>query len=76
MLCTAMYIRMYSYVSFRESQTDYVQPLPLPKLLSLCESSYFIHYLSSCDHILYQAIVDTLIPDVLKPIPGNRRHVS
>jgi regulatory factor X 1/2/3 len=58
-------------ISVPESQTDYVQPLPLPKLLSLCESSYFIQYLSSCDHILYQAIVDTLIPDVLKPIPGT-----
>ena len=30
-----------------------------------------IDYINSCDHILYQCIVDTLLSDVLKPIPGN-----
>lgn len=25
----------------------------------------------SCDHILYQALVETLIPDVLRPVPSS-----
>lgn len=26
----------------------------------------------SCDHILYQALVETLIPDVLRPVPSKQ----
>lgn len=26
----------------------------------------------SCDHILYQALVEVLIPDVLRPVPSKR----
>ena len=35
------------------------------------ENQAMIDYINSCDHILYQCIVDTLLSDVLKPIPGT-----
>lgn len=28
----------------------------------------------SCDHILYQTLVETLIPDVLRPVPSKWPH--
>ena len=30
-----------------------------------------VDYLNSCDYILYQCIVDFLVPEVLRPIPGT-----
>ena len=54
-----------------DGQNEYVQPLPLPKLVALCECQEFIAHIAVCDHLLYQSIVDTLIPNVLKPIPGT-----
>ncbi|XP_076415412.1 DNA-binding protein RFX2 isoform X4 [Peromyscus maniculatus bairdii] len=30
-----------------------------------------LQWMRSCDHILYQALVETLIPDVLRPVPSS-----
>ncbi|KAL5481625.1 hypothetical protein EMCRGX_G021822 [Ephydatia muelleri] len=38
-------------------------------LISLTSCQPVLDYLSACDHILYQCIVDFLITDVLSPIP-------
>ena len=45
--------------------------LPKEKIILLTSCQPVIDYLNTCDHILYQCIVDFLIPDVLRPIPGT-----
>lgn len=46
--------------------------LPKDKLISLCKCEPILQWMRSCDHILYQALVETLIPDVLRPVPSKR----
>ena len=45
--------------------------LPKEKLLLLTSCQPVIDFISACDFLLYQCIVDFLIPDVLRPIPGT-----
>lgn len=48
-----------------------VTALPKDKLISLCKCEPVLQWMRSCDHILYQALVETLIPDVLRPVPSK-----
>ncbi|XP_021005406.1 DNA-binding protein RFX2 isoform X2 [Mus caroli] len=45
--------------------------LPKEKLISLCKCEPILQWMRSCDHILYQTLVETLIPDVLRPVPSS-----
>ena len=47
------------------------QQLPRDKLFLLTSCQPVVDYLNSCDYILYQCIVDFLVPEVLRPIPGT-----
>ncbi|XP_019908942.1 transcription factor RFX3 isoform X5 [Esox lucius] len=44
--------------------------LPRPRLLMLCRNEAVLRWMSACDHLMYQALVEILIPDVLRPIPS------
>lgn len=46
--------------------------LPKEKLVSLCKCDPVLKWMRSCDHILYQALVEILIPDVLRPVPSKQ----
>ncbi|KAG9343465.1 hypothetical protein JZ751_013631 [Albula glossodonta] len=41
------------------------------KLVALCRCETVTQWMRSCDHILYQALVEILIPDVLRPVPST-----
>lgn len=41
------------------------------KLINLCKHEPILKWMRSCDHILYQALVEILIPDVLRPVPSE-----
>jgi regulatory factor X 1/2/3 len=45
--------------------------LPKEKLVLLCGIPAVVQYLQQCDYSLYQTVLETLISDVLKPIPGS-----
>ncbi|ELV10011.1 DNA-binding protein RFX2 [Tupaia chinensis] len=45
--------------------------LPKDKLITLCKYDPILKWMRSCDHILYQALVEILIPDVLRPVPST-----
>ncbi|XP_047565020.1 DNA-binding protein RFX2 isoform X2 [Lutra lutra] len=45
--------------------------LPKDKLVSLCKCEPILKWMRDCDHILYQALVEILIPDVLRPVPST-----
>lgn len=45
--------------------------IPKDKLICLCRCEPILQWMRSCDHILYQALVETLIPDVLRPVPSK-----
>uniref|UniRef100_A0A452U2E4 DNA-binding protein RFX2 n=1 Tax=Ursus maritimus TaxID=29073 RepID=A0A452U2E4_URSMA len=45
--------------------------LPKDKLVSLCKCEPVLKWMRNCDHILYQALVEILIPDVLRPVPST-----
>uniref|UniRef100_A0A665V5F5 Transcription factor RFX3 n=1 Tax=Echeneis naucrates TaxID=173247 RepID=A0A665V5F5_ECHNA len=44
--------------------------LPRSQLLGLCRNETVLKWMSTCDHLMYQALVEILIPDVLRPIPS------
>ncbi|XP_063067758.1 transcription factor RFX3 isoform X2 [Engraulis encrasicolus] len=44
--------------------------LPRAKLLLLCRNEGVLKWMSTCDHLMYQVLVEILIPDVLRPIPS------
>ncbi|KAJ8270450.1 hypothetical protein GJAV_G00114830 [Gymnothorax javanicus] len=41
------------------------------KLVALCGFEPVMQWMRSCDHVLYQALVEILIPDVLRPVPST-----
>ncbi|XP_071434220.1 DNA-binding protein RFX2 isoform X3 [Pithys albifrons albifrons] len=45
--------------------------LPKDKLITLCKYEPILKWMRSCDHILYQTLVEILIPDVLRPVPST-----
>ncbi|XP_036377223.1 DNA-binding protein RFX2 [Megalops cyprinoides] len=52
-----------------EEETEGV--IPREKLVALCKYEPVKLWMRSCDHILYQALVEILIPDVLRPVPST-----
>ena len=55
---------------------EYESRLSQSKLLQLCEYDPIMTFVKACDHLLYQTLVEILIPDVLRPIPGMVSHFS
>lgn len=53
------------------SDEDPDSVIPREKLLALCKYEPVRLWMRSCDHVLYQALVETLIPDVLRPVPSQ-----
>ncbi|KAL8203207.1 UNVERIFIED_CONTAM: Transcription factor rfx3 [Gekko kuhli] len=45
--------------------------LPKAKLITLCKNESILKWMCNCDHVMYQALVEILIPDVLRPIPSK-----
>ncbi|KAJ6654462.1 hypothetical protein lerEdw1_006883 [Lerista edwardsae] len=45
--------------------------IPKHKLITMCKYDPIMNWMRSCDHILYQALVEILIPDVLRPVPTS-----
>ncbi|MGH0174695.1 UNVERIFIED_CONTAM: hypothetical protein FKN15_068470 [Acipenser sinensis] len=56
-------------VSPSEEESESV--IPREKLIALCKYEPVRVWMRSCDHILYQALVQILIPDVLRPVPST-----
>ncbi|XP_051972816.1 transcription factor RFX3 isoform X2 [Xyrauchen texanus] len=44
--------------------------LPQARLVLLCRNEAVLKWMNTCDHLMYQALVEILIPDVLRPIPS------
>uniref|UniRef100_A0A8C9ZRC0 DNA-binding protein RFX2 n=2 Tax=Sander lucioperca TaxID=283035 RepID=A0A8C9ZRC0_SANLU len=53
------------------SDDDLEGVIPREKLVALCKYEPIRLWMRSCDHILYQALVEILIPDVLRPVPST-----
>ncbi|XP_056459413.1 DNA-binding protein RFX2 isoform X2 [Gadus chalcogrammus] len=53
------------------SDDDMDGVIPREKLMALCKYEPVRLWMRSCDHILYQALVEILIPDVLRPVPST-----
>ncbi|OCT97606.1 hypothetical protein XELAEV_18009836mg [Xenopus laevis] len=54
------------------SSEDEQEPIiPNEKLMVLCKYEPIMRWMRNCDHILYQALVEILIPDVLRPVPST-----
>eukprot|EP00064_Thunnus_orientalis_P013162 superscaffoldBa00002106_g13199 len=53
------------------SDDDLESVIPREKLVALCKYEPIRLWMRSCDHILYQALVEILIPDVLRPVPST-----
>ncbi|XP_010022219.1 PREDICTED: DNA-binding protein RFX2 [Nestor notabilis] len=53
------------------SSEEHEATLPKEKLINLCKHEPILKWMRSCDHILYQALVEILIPDVLRPVPST-----
>ncbi|XP_036410486.1 DNA-binding protein RFX2-like [Megalops cyprinoides] len=53
------------------SDGDAEGTLSREELVALCRCEPVKQWMRSCDHILYQALVEILIPDVLRPVPST-----
>ncbi|XP_048198327.1 MHC class II regulatory factor RFX1 isoform X2 [Perognathus longimembris pacificus] len=51
-------------------QDEAEKRLPKASLVLLSKFEPVLHWTKHCDHLLYQGLVDVLIPDVLRPIPS------
>lgn len=58
---------------FLSSITEIEARLPGSQLMALCRSEVVLKWMSTCDHLMYQALVEILIPDVLRPIPSKEQ---
>ncbi|XP_057211954.1 DNA-binding protein RFX2 isoform X3 [Triplophysa rosa] len=54
-----------------EEDMEDIRGFPREKLMALCKYEPITDWMRSCDHILYQALVEILIPDVLRPVPST-----
>uniref|UniRef100_A0A8C2GA08 DNA-binding protein RFX2 n=1 Tax=Cyprinus carpio TaxID=7962 RepID=A0A8C2GA08_CYPCA len=54
-----------------EEDAEDIRGFPREKLIALCKYEPIKQWMRSCDHILYQALVEILIPDVLRPVPST-----
>ncbi|XP_039507300.1 DNA-binding protein RFX2 [Pimephales promelas] len=54
-----------------EEDVEDIPGFPREKLIALCKYEPIKQWMRSCDHILYQALVEILIPDVLRPVPST-----
>lgn len=54
-----------------EEDVEDIRGFPRDKLITLCKYEPIKQWMRSCDHILYQALVEILIPDVLRPVPST-----
>lgn len=61
------------FCSFHSSVSEIEARLPRSQLLALCRNEAVLKWMSTCDHLMYQALVEILIPDVLRPIPSETR---
>ncbi|XP_053394041.1 DNA-binding protein RFX2-like isoform X4 [Mercenaria mercenaria] len=50
---------------------DYERRLPRDKLYTMCRYEPVMNYVRKSDYMFYQALVEVLIPDVLRPIPSS-----
>ncbi len=57
--------------SFLSGVSEIEARLPRSQLLVLCRNEAVLKWMSTCDHLMYQALVEILIPDVLRPIPSE-----
>ncbi|XP_067270077.1 DNA-binding protein RFX2 isoform X3 [Pseudorasbora parva] len=58
-------------ISNSEEDVEDIRGFPREKLIALCKYEPIKQWMRSCDHILYQALVEILIPDVLRPVPST-----
>ncbi|XP_072372996.1 transcription factor RFX3 isoform X3 [Scyliorhinus torazame] len=52
------------------SENEIEGRLAKAKLTALCKNDSVLKWMCTCDHVMYQALVEILIPDVLRPIPS------
>uniref|UniRef100_A0A8C5MAF9 DNA-binding protein RFX2 n=1 Tax=Leptobrachium leishanense TaxID=445787 RepID=A0A8C5MAF9_9ANUR len=53
------------------SEDEQEAVIPKDTLMVLCKYEPIMRWMRNCDHILYQALVEILIPDVLRPVPST-----
>ncbi|XP_042564837.1 DNA-binding protein RFX2 isoform X2 [Clupea harengus] len=53
------------------SDEDLENVIPHERLVAMCKYEPVKEWMRTCDHILYQALVEILIPDVLRPVPST-----
>ena len=62
-----MYLDSFTF----SSDTLAEQRLPLDKLYAMCRMGVVQKFVRRSDYVFYQAIVEVLIHDVLRPIPSS-----
>lgn len=58
-----------SVASSRHNESE--KRLPKSCLVALCKFEPVLRWTKECDNLLYQTLVEILIPDVLRPIPSK-----
>lgn len=67
-------LQLQLFISFHNifrPDNDYERRLPRDKLYLMCKYEPVQNYVRKSDYMFYQALVEVLIPDVLRPIPSK-----
>ena len=66
-----LYLNVHAVLlSLYSDDGEYESRLSQSKLVQLCDYEPVVTFVKASDHLLYQTLVEILIPDVLRPIPG------
>lgn len=68
--------RRIFYLHNFSTDTTLESKLPKEKLLKLAAMTEVQEFVKEADYNFYQALVEVLVPDVLRPIPGRKRMDS
>ena len=70
-ICLTKSDHNHHYVLGFSPDNDYERRLPRDKLYVMCKYEPVQKYVRKSDYAFYQALVEVLIPDVLRPIPSK-----
>lgn len=76
LLAVALVNRLVHIHYYVYSEEDLEKTLPQDTLFALCSMNAFQKYVCRADQAFYQALVEVLIPDVLRPIPSTYDTVT
>ena len=70
-LHSALFLWLLQSLLYTPSDVMAEQRLPVDKLYTMCGIESVLIFVRRSDYLFYQAVVEVLVPDVLRPVPSE-----